>query len=654
MTAGVEFGSGWSFLERAMATAALAALAVAGNAANLPLLFGVDFIFGSVWALVALVWLGPWAGLIAGLAGALYTLPLWGHPYAAPILFLEVAAVAVLVQRGWYLVMATTGYWLVIGAPLALLLYSGPVGLDPTAAGLIALKQSVNGIFNATLAGFILLFLQTLVPNESEARAGSIRLRHLLFTLFMALALLPGLALIAAESWQNRAELERSLAERMAMAAQIMARQPEHNTEPLQGMRVTLLDDRGQPIGAGEPPPNDPGQATTISDMHIHLPERPGLPKMVRWQRGHYHRRVALDGNGAAAAWIQTPAEGVVERLRENQVYELGLLAMLAVGAALGAAFLSRWLTIPLNTLNRLTQGLPERITADAPLPAFPESRIHELQTFSQAIHQMADVLAQSLRTSEAARSVLEERVRARTTDLERRNTELRRLAEVAAHHLQEPARRSMVFAQRLQRRGTDDDPNLRRLEEQIAAMVAIITDLQSYLAYQVRTPEPTTVALDAILAEVRAQLPEEAADLELTKDPDPLPAVPADRALLATLLHQLMSNAVRYRRVEAPLRVQVSAHYQEGAWAIAVADNGRGMEPAYLERVFRLFERLHPDNDPGGSGLGLALARLIVENHGGYIRAESEGLGRGTTIRFTLPDRAPVPGASQPSNGES
>ncbi|MFP4130663.1 MAG: sensor histidine kinase [Thiohalospira sp.] len=84
--------------------------------------------------------------------------------------------------------------------------------------------------------------------------------------------------------------------------------------------------------------------------------------------------------------------------------------------------------------------------------------------------------------------------------------------------------------------------------------------------------------------------------------------------------------------------RIRVSARPDDGHWTIEVADNGIGMEPADTERIFGVFQRLHTREEYPGTGAGLALAQRIVERHGGTIHAESEGPGRGTTFRFTLP----------------
>jgi signal transduction histidine kinase len=115
------------------------------------------------------------------------------------------------------------------------------------------------------------------------------------------------------------------------------------------------------------------------------------------------------------------------------------------------------------------------------------------------------------------------------------------------------------------------------------------------------------------------------------------LPRVDGDPDGLAQLFENLLRNALQCRG-SAPPRIQVTATAQDGAWLFAVRDNGRGIDAADAERIFRPFERLRRDG-PAGSGLGLAACREIVSRHGGKIWAQSQS-EPGATILFTLPAR--------------
>jgi light-regulated signal transduction histidine kinase (bacteriophytochrome) len=115
-----------------------------------------------------------------------------------------------------------------------------------------------------------------------------------------------------------------------------------------------------------------------------------------------------------------------------------------------------------------------------------------------------------------------------------------------------------------------------------------------------------------------------------------PLPHVRASATLLAEVFQNLIANALKYRRGEAP-EIHVSAERQNGEWIFAVADNGIGIEAAEIPQLFQLFRRLHGPDEFEGTGIGLATCKKIVERHGGRIRVESEP-GRGSTFFFTLP----------------
>lgn len=97
-----------------------------------------------------------------------------------------------------------------------------------------------------------------------------------------------------------------------------------------------------------------------------------------------------------------------------------------------------------------------------------------------------------------------------------------------------------------------------------------------------------------------------------------------------------LIGNAIKYRRSVDPV-IKVSARRDTEEWVFAVEDNGQGFEQQYAERIFGLFQRLH-GREIQGTGMGLSIARKIVERHGGRMWAESR-VGAGSTFYFTLPN---------------
>ncbi|MFI5341855.1 MAG: PAS domain S-box protein [Candidatus Methylomirabilales bacterium] len=224
--------------------------------------------------------------------------------------------------------------------------------------------------------------------------------------------------------------------------------------------------------------------------------------------------------------------------------------------------------------------------------------------------------------------------------DLERSNQELEQFAYVASHDLQEPLRMVASFTQLLAQRYQD------RLDQDAKEFIGFAVDgatrmqrlIQDLLAYsRVRTqgaclaPTDTQMALRDALENLRAIIQEAGAVVTH----DELPTVLADAAQVSQVFQNLVGNAIKFRG-EAPPRVHVSATSTEDEWVFSVADNGIGIDPQYFDRIFIIFQRLHPSHRYPGTGIGLALCRRIVQRHGGRIWVASAS-GQGATFFFTL-----------------
>jgi light-regulated signal transduction histidine kinase (bacteriophytochrome) len=125
------------------------------------------------------------------------------------------------------------------------------------------------------------------------------------------------------------------------------------------------------------------------------------------------------------------------------------------------------------------------------------------------------------------------------------------------------------------------------------------------------------------------------------TVDTGPLPTVPGDAGLLVQVFQNVIGNALKFRRPDVAPVVRIRARPDPddaGAWRIDVEDNGVGIDPQYADRIFVIFTRLNRREDYPGSGIGLALAKKIVEYHGGRIGLGEHGPTPGATISFILP----------------
>jgi light-regulated signal transduction histidine kinase (bacteriophytochrome) len=117
------------------------------------------------------------------------------------------------------------------------------------------------------------------------------------------------------------------------------------------------------------------------------------------------------------------------------------------------------------------------------------------------------------------------------------------------------------------------------------------------------------------------------------------LPIVKGEISLLIALFQNLIANAVKFRREDVPPVVDITTIDLGDAWQFAVKDNGIGIDQAYAERIFVIFQRLHGRDEYGGTGIGLAMCKKIVEYHSGKIWLDDQsGQGSGTVFKFTLP----------------
>jgi light-regulated signal transduction histidine kinase (bacteriophytochrome) len=132
----------------------------------------------------------------------------------------------------------------------------------------------------------------------------------------------------------------------------------------------------------------------------------------------------------------------------------------------------------------------------------------------------------------------------------------------------------------------------------------------------------------------------------------DTLPMVQAIPTQLMLLFQNLVANAIKFRDSDRPVQIHVGAEPRGDAWLLSVRDNGIGIDPQYFERIFLIFQRLHTRVEYPGTGIGLALCKRIVEQHGGRIWVESVP-SIGTTFFFTLNAKTDDSVRSQPNPQE-
>jgi PAS domain S-box-containing protein len=232
--------------------------------------------------------------------------------------------------------------------------------------------------------------------------------------------------------------------------------------------------------------------------------------------------------------------------------------------------------------------------------------------------------------------------LRRRAAELERSNAELEQFAYMASHDLSEPLRMIFGFTQLLERRYSgrldqDADELISSILDGTQRMQALIDDLLAYSRVGRTGPPDEDVdlaeALHMAREAVAAAIAQTGAEVRTA---GPLPVVRGNRRELAQLLQNLLSNAIKFVADGPPL-VEVSASPVDGMWDVAVRDNGIGIEPRHAQRIFEMFQRLHPRDEYEGTGIGLAICMKIAERHGGDMRVEAAP-GGGSVFHVTLP----------------
>ena len=266
---------------------------------------------------------------------------------------------------------------------------------------------------------------------------------------------------------------------------------------------------------------------------------------------------------------------------------------------------------------------------------------------------------------NERLESTIELRAKALTqtsTELMRSNQELEKFAYVASHDLQEPLRKIQAFGDRLKQKAGDVlneacRDYVDRMQSSATRMRTLINDLLAYSRVTSQGRPFAIVDLSELVAGVISDLEPAIDDCGGRIEINALPNVHADPTQMRQLFQNLLVNALKFRKPGVVPEVTVRAIPASDlsmiaippppttGWRITVTDNGIGFDPAYSERIFELFQRLHGRGEYDGTGIGLAVCRKIVERHSGQIIARGRP-GEGAEFLIDLPDLANPVGA--------
>jgi len=287
----------------------------------------------------------------------------------------------------------------------------------------------------------------------------------------------------------------------------------------------------------------------------------------------------------------------------------------------------------------------PRYLEAVARVPVISQERV---EAITGLYAQLAQVLAANgldRLHQLAAEQSMEDANRGlaqRTQQLEAANAELEEFSYSMSHDLRTPLRAidgySKILTEEQGARLDDEGKRLlRAVSDNVQRMGRMIDDILRFLRMGRRKMEYGAIDVGALALEAFAQLQAAAPARRLCLEIGRLPAAWGDRAMVRQVMLDLLSNAIKFSPADAEAAVKLDGMAQGEENIYRVKDCGVGFDMRYVDKLFRVFERVHPTGQYEGSGVGLAIVKRIIERHGGRVWAESR-VGEGATFHFTLP----------------
>lgn len=418
---------------------------VLGNIAQVPLFQSISFLFGSVFALIAARIFGFWPAIMVAGTGSIVTIFAWGHPWAAIGLILEAGFAALMMRRADNMVIAVVAYWVFCGFWLILVSYALLVGLPWESAGFVALKQAINGVLNAVLAGLALAALRMgssrfigLIPRTS--------IKSLLFYLVSLATILSVTVMVVAESRSQYsfARLQLKAAMEVVASWAVYEMTTEETMESQRNAFETGLS--GSRLMDGTIP-------VSIDDFHVSVTDRDGqvrmisgimrsnmdsrsivpladgiglwqpdgdMPEMARYRQSYYvWERPFSDGGDISKITVEFNAAPIISWLEERSRWDMTLLGVTSCLALLVTYFVLGWLMAPLRRLEELSSGMDEAVRSGQCVSWLSETGVREYDTLSATLDTASRALVVGFNERKALAESLEEGVKERTEQLD-------------------------------------------------------------------------------------------------------------------------------------------------------------------------------------------------------------------------------------------
>jgi signal transduction histidine kinase len=276
------------------------------------------------------------------------------------------------------------------------------------------------------------------------------------------------------------------------------------------------------------------------------------------------------------------------------------------------------------------------------------------------AINKSLEIEIKERKASEEKIKQLNRQLLENIASLESANKDLDRFAFMASHDLQEPLRKIRMFSDRLflkYKEVLDEDgkTNIFRIQKAAERMQTLITDILTFSKISVDKPAFIESDLNALISEILTEMDEDLREKKAKVIVDKLPVLYVNPSLMKPLFHNLIGNALKYRKkdveplvkvtsdITSPVNGRSTRDLSNRYCRIFIEDNGIGFDQKYAEEIFGMFKRLHHNTEFEGTGIGLALCKKIVEQHKGYISARSK-INEGSTFIISIPMQVQQP----------
>ncbi len=301
----------------------------------------------------------------------------------------------------------------------------------------------------------------------------------------------------------------------------------------------------------------------------------------------------------------------------------------------------------PLRMLGTHTDITDRKLAEERMLADSNEIRLllEEAEKSRRVLLSVIEDQKQAQKQIQKLNAELEQRVQERTARFEAANRELEAFSYSVSHDLRSPLQHITGFAELLYKHaaGSLDEKNMHYLKiirESTVRMGTLIDDLLSFSRMGRSEMMKKNISLDAIVREVINDIKMEIKERNIEWKICPLPEVSGDPAMLKLVYVNLISNALKFTKEQSKADIEIgSMSGDKDEICLYVKDNGAGFDMKYVDKLFGLFQRLHRAEEFGGTGLGLANIRRIINRHGGKTWAEGS-VNEGATFYFTLPER--------------